>query len=177
MSGHKTENYFKVLIKVQEFLTLNPTLAIFDYEKAEQKAIKMAFPQIAVMGCFFHYSQVIRNNPYVRAKLQIGPLYNCVDFLLQALIKNAEKQKILRRNSKKDDVEWGFIKLLITLGLLPEHLIEEGFKLIKIMFQVEKYEKLNVFCKYYENTWIKGYTSFIFVFQTTTPYQQHNGTS
>lgn len=60
MQGRKTENYVHVLAKAADILKLQPTVAILDFEKAAQKALKIVFPDIKLTGCFFHYSQVMK---------------------------------------------------------------------------------------------------------------------
>lgn len=71
--------------------------------------------------------------------------------LLQALVHNAKKHKIL-----KDDQGHGAIKLLISLALLPVSLIEKGFYMIsKIIFVSCKH--LEPFFTYYYETWINGF--------------------
>lgn len=65
MKGRRTENYIAVLTKVKHIANLQPTLAICDFERAEQNAIKMVFPDVDVMGCFFHYSQVMQNKRHI----------------------------------------------------------------------------------------------------------------
>lgn len=62
MTGRKTEDYIQVLRKVANILNMQPNTIISDFEKAEQNALKIIFPQAEVIGCFFHYSKVIKNN-------------------------------------------------------------------------------------------------------------------
>jgi hypothetical protein len=38
---------------------LNPDIIITDYEKAMRNALRRVFPNAALVGCYFHYSQVI----------------------------------------------------------------------------------------------------------------------
>lgn len=62
MEGRKTENYVDILRTVVNIVKIEPEIAISDFEKAELKALKTVFPRAKVVGCFFHYSQVIKNN-------------------------------------------------------------------------------------------------------------------
>lgn len=62
MKNRKTENYVEVLKKVINIVNITPRIVILDFEKAERKAVQIVFPHAKIIGCFFHYSQVIRNN-------------------------------------------------------------------------------------------------------------------
>lgn len=68
MEGRKTENYVDVFKKVNNVIQIKPDIAMCDFEKAEQKALKIVFPGVKVIGCFFHYSQVIKMYDNVYAK-------------------------------------------------------------------------------------------------------------
>ncbi|XP_018364627.1 PREDICTED: uncharacterized protein LOC108762222 [Trachymyrmex cornetzi] len=115
------------ILKVNNILKLQLKIAVVDFEKVEQKALQIVFPNIKIVGCFFHYSQ--------------------------ALLDNAKKHKIFRRNQSDDELERGFIKLMIALVLLPANFIEEGFDLItKVIFNVEENEQLKTFINYYKRT-------------------------
>ncbi|XP_036148983.1 uncharacterized protein LOC114254812 [Monomorium pharaonis] len=106
MEGRTTQNYVNVLKKIKNILKINPDIAMSDFEKAEQKALRTVFPN-KIIG-YFHYSQ--------------------------ALVHNAEKHGILKND--KNGVGWGATKLLISLAFLPKKLIVEGFNLISgIIFQ------------------------------------------
>lgn len=62
MEGRKTNDYIEVLRKICNTVKLQPAIAIADFERAERKALEMVFPGIKVIGCFFHYSQVTKDN-------------------------------------------------------------------------------------------------------------------
>ena len=62
MEGRTTEDYVSVLRKITDIIDINPIKIISDYEKAEQNALQMVFPDAKLIGCFFHYSQVIKDN-------------------------------------------------------------------------------------------------------------------
>lgn len=61
MKGWKTDDYVDILRTVTNVVEIQPHIAICDFEKAEQKALKIVFPHAKVIGCFFHYSQVRKN--------------------------------------------------------------------------------------------------------------------
>ncbi|KYN29112.1 hypothetical protein ALC57_01454 [Trachymyrmex cornetzi] len=90
--------------------------------------------------------------------LKLQPKIAVIDFekaeqkaLQTALLDNAKKHKIFRRNQSDDELERGFIKLMIALALLPANFIEEGFDLIiKVIFNVEENEQLKTFINYYK---------------------------
>lgn len=62
MEGRTTQNYINVLKKIKNILKINPGITMSDFEKAEQKALRTVFPNTKIIGCYFHYSQVIKNN-------------------------------------------------------------------------------------------------------------------
>lgn len=75
-------------------------------------------------------------------------------FSLQALVQKADKFGLLR--GKEKELGWGAIRLFISLALLPEKLIEEGFEVISnIIFHNCKF--LQPFINYYKDTWINGF--------------------
>lgn len=61
MEGRTADDYVAVLHKVKEILQITPQTTISDFEKAERKALQTVFPTAKIIGCFFHYSQVIRS--------------------------------------------------------------------------------------------------------------------
>lgn len=101
-----------------------------------------------------------------------------IAFLLQALVKNADKYKIFKSAKDKEDSGWGAVKLLISLALLPAELIEEGFNIItKVIFNDCKC--FQPFFKYYEHTWLNGFKPESFcvyreVHRTNNISERHN---
>lgn len=61
MEGRTAENYIDIIREILDILKIEPDKVISDFEKAQQKALKTVFPNAKVLGCFFHYSQVIKN--------------------------------------------------------------------------------------------------------------------
>ncbi|XP_071653940.1 uncharacterized protein [Temnothorax longispinosus] len=152
MEGRTTDNYIDVLRKVTNVVKIAPDLAIADFEKAEQKALQTIFPNVKVIGCFFHYSQ--------------------------ALVHNADKHKILNPFQRPKKIGLGATKLLISLAFLPEQLVEEGFKIIDtIIFDDCKY--LQSFFNYYRDTWLNGFKPSLFcifkkLHRTNNVSERHN---
>lgn len=62
MEGRTTQNYVNVLNKIINILKIEPDIAMSDFEKAEQKSLRTVFPNAKIIGCYFHYSQVIKDN-------------------------------------------------------------------------------------------------------------------
>lgn len=60
MEGRQTKHYVDVLKAVINIVQIDPEIAVSDFEKAEHKALKIVFPNIKIIGCYFHYSQVIK---------------------------------------------------------------------------------------------------------------------
>lgn len=65
MEGRTVENYIDVLKKVIDVVKISPDIIMTDFEKAERNALQTIFPSAQVIGCFFHYSQVIKDNAYI----------------------------------------------------------------------------------------------------------------
>lgn len=93
-------------------------------------------------------------------------------------MKNAEKYHLVTRGPHENQLGWYFTKLLISLALLPDYLIIEGYKIITdIIF--EKNKNFSAFMKYYEKTWIKGFKPQLFsvykrVHRTNNITERHN---
>lgn len=104
------------------------------------------------------------------------PHFLHVTFLLQALVKNAEKYHI----TKDQKINWEIIKLFISLAFLPEELIKEGFILITQVILSGKHNKeMEKFIKYYENTWIhkfkpSSFSIFKHTHRTNNITERHN---
>lgn len=95
-------------------------------------------------------------------------------------MKNAQKYGVVTRGPRENQLGWHLTKLLISLALLPDHLIIEGFQIIThIIFDAKKNEKFNAFMKYYERTWIRGFKPQLFsvykrVHRTNNITERHN---
>ncbi|XP_071559329.1 uncharacterized protein [Temnothorax nylanderi] len=143
MQGRTTEDYTEVLSKICNIVQIHPSTAVADFERAERNALQIVFPGIKVIGCFFHYSQT--------------------------LVHNAKKHKILK--GEKKELGYGAVRLLISLALLPEALIEEGFSTISTVI-FANCEYLEPFFAYYSDTWIKGFKP-----ESFCVYKQYNRTN
>lgn len=101
--------------------------------------------------------------------------------LVLTLIHNAQRLKIIK-HKVECEIETNLIKLLTSLALLPEQLIEEGYNLIKdIIFDIQKNEKMSKFINYYYTTWIKGFKPISFCvykqpYRTNNITERHNKT-
>jgi len=71
MEGRNTGNYIDILRKVTNIIKIKPEIVISDFEKAQRKALKTVFPYAKIIGCFFHYSQVIENTHNNKHKMHI----------------------------------------------------------------------------------------------------------
>jgi len=129
MEGPTFNDYLNALRKVIHVIKLAPEIIISDFEKAERKVLQTIFPRAKVIGCFFHYSQAIKDNNIHNNKREIHVNFPYTVFLLQTLVHNIEKHNIVK-DDKKESV-WIAKKLLIFLAFLPEYLIEEAFEIIK----------------------------------------------
>ena len=64
MEDRTTEDYLSVLEQVKNTINIKPIKIIIDFERAERNALQTMFPDAKIIGCFFHYSQVIKDNTH-----------------------------------------------------------------------------------------------------------------
>ena len=130
----KTEDlYAIVLMKIREIIPeFSPKIAVSDFERAPRKVFSHHFPEINIIGCWFHFTQAIW-----RKSQLLG----------------------LALRYKTDQVFANWLRKLMALPLLPESEILGAFYLLeKEMFYHNEIEdqlikKLEV-C--YKKTWIIG---------------------
>ena len=96
-----TGGYLEIFQKLKE-LCPEFALSVFisDFEKALKRAVKTAFPNAKIMGCYFHYSQAI-----LRKVNNLG----------------------LKRLYRKNKIVQRVVRMLIQLALLPYNKIQQGF--------------------------------------------------
>lgn len=82
MEGRTAENYIDVLKKVIDVIKIQPDTVVSDFEKAERKALRTVFPTAKIIGCFFHYSQVIKHNNVLKNKYETYVNFPYIVFLL-----------------------------------------------------------------------------------------------
>lgn len=60
MEKRIAKNYIEILREIVRIVDVRPDTIISDFEKAERKALQSVFPNAKFIGCFFHYSQVLK---------------------------------------------------------------------------------------------------------------------
>lgn len=135
MTNRTTECYIDVFNFIEtKILKLGPNLFMTDFEGGLRKALAICFPNAALKGCWFHYTQALRKN--------------AIRFGLSALLKeNSIAKQILRS--------------LMCLPLLPPNKILEGYQCIKQCAADNRLMgKFRRFFGYFESYWLVQVTNF-----------------
>lgn len=128
-----TGTYLRVLqqLKIMQDGLAPPTI-ITDFEKALMNAFAQEFPNAAIQGCFFHFSQANYRN--IQKYPAIHNLYS----------NNAEANLM--------------IKKLTALSFIPPQDVVATFdELMEEDYFVQHEEELSDYTSYFERTWIGGY--------------------
>ncbi|XP_066602926.1 uncharacterized protein [Prorops nasuta] len=131
MKNRRTLDYLETFEYLKhDFTTLKPKLIMLDYEQAMSNAIQIAYPSVEITHCFFHFSQ--------------------------ALIKKAQKLKIISKTKNKLLYPERFliIRKLTLLALLPPAYVRGVFQQLKKDIQSQFGMFFEKYLKYYENFWI-----------------------
>src|SRR5699024_1104601 len=126
---NKTERtYEKLFRKLLELKpSLNPASIMSDFEKAAQNAIRTVFPNAAIIGCFFHFSQSIwkqiQHNPVI-----VNRHNNDEDFAIQ-------------------------LRQVAALAFVPTDKVIESFEWL-ITTDFFQNEELNELLDYFQRTWL-----------------------
>lgn len=75
-----------------------------DFEQAVISAIKDIFPNVPVLGCYFHFTQAIWRNA---KKAGLEALYNNRDFYVYGMIRKVSAMPLL----KKTDIEEAYLRI------------------------------------------------------------------
>lgn len=111
--------------------TLKPSSVVVDYEKAEIKAFKDAFPSIEIRGCHFHFSQAIFRQ--IQSFPDVFALYKDVD--------------------KPDNSR--HLRTLAAIALVPCRYVGDAYKaLAQADFWKDNEENLGDLLDYFEKTWL-----------------------
>ena len=137
----KTEaSYSAIFEKVREKITqlvphfnapLRWTYMMADFEQASINAFRTVFPQVRVVGCFFHHCQSIHR--YVSSRLHYKRLY---------------------------DEKGGFhsaVRRVMCLALLPQHEINDAFERLQDALPDDVSDLCQRFFQYYTETWLDGF--------------------
>ncbi|XP_044597330.1 uncharacterized protein LOC123273908 isoform X2 [Cotesia glomerata] len=133
MTNKSTECYQQIFQYIADnFENLKPKQSMSDHELAIRKTLKLVFPEIQVRTCYFHY--------------------------VQAVIKNAQKHKIIDTTIPVHEVPelYLILRRLKYLAILPSNLIIPTFQLIKSKCKENFGTFFDSYLDYYENQWIKS---------------------
>lgn len=106
---------------------LNPSAFMLDYEQASRQAIRQVYPESAVSGCYFHFTQAARKYA------------NGIKTLFALINANPEMSRVYHK--------------LLVLPLLPHYLINDAF--YHLESQSKDFGGLfQEFLRYFANQWI-----------------------
>ena len=102
----KTEElYSAVILKLLELIPgFSPRLAVSDFEKAPRNAFLYFFPQMKMIGCWFHFTQAIWKKTQI---LGLGKLY------------------------KTEEIYADWLRKLMVMPLLPQSEITSTFSVLE----------------------------------------------
>ena len=133
MQSKTEELYAIVLMKIREIIPeFSPKIAVCDFERAPRNVFSHYFPEINIIGCWFHFTQAIWKKTQL---LGLASRY------------------------KTDKVFANWLRKLMALPLLPESDILGAFSLLQqeIFYHNEIEDQLIKKLKvYYKKTWIIG---------------------
>ena len=131
---NKTEGlYSAIILKLLEHIPeFSPRLAVSDFEKAPRNAFMYFFPQMKMIGYWFHFTQAIWKKTQI---LGLGKLY------------------------KTEEIYADCFRKLMVMPLLPQSEIRITFSVLEAqVFELcgTDIELVNKFKKYIKKTWILG---------------------
>lgn len=121
------ENVFKFI--EEKVFKLQPAQFMSDFENGLRKAISNCFPDTPLYGCWYHYCAAVRR------RLMTLNMYRVIT----------------------DDHAGSVIyRMLLSLPLLPQERILDGFEFIKLKARgAGLFKTFKVFFKYFNEFWVK----------------------
>lgn len=107
-----------------------------DYEKAMRNAIAMVYPDSELRCCWFHYCQAVKKNA------------SKINGFIGVIRADKTKMEIYRK--------------LMCLPLLPVHLIQSGFSLLKTKASPIKDAKFCKFIEYFDRQWMQRVSIYFY---------------
>lgn len=112
---------------------MKPKEMMTDFENGMRKAVKQCWRGCTLRGCWFHYCRAIDKR-----------------------IRKQKLLKLLRKNINASRIR----KSLMSLPLLPEESLVDGYKLIKkFARKTGLFKRFSKIFKYFEKYWLKQVTS------------------
>lgn len=132
MTNKTTAAYQDVFKFVEEKLfMLEPTLTMTDYEDGLRTAIKNHWPNCEIRGCEFHFKQAVQRKCKVLPKI--------------------------RRLLKKSFYSRKIKNMLMSIALLPENKIKDGYKYVQNYAKEKKLDaEFTELFSYFERQWLRG---------------------
>lgn len=137
MSNKKAATYTAVFKYFDSIYSLQPTSIITDFENGMRKALKLCYPSIRLNGCWFQFCYALR--------------------------RKALKLK-LHKSIYQDEGGNLIFYQIKCIPLLPESLVETGFKIVKKNARkIGIYKRFSQLFKYFETYWLKVVSYFIHI--------------
>lgn len=109
-------------------MKLNPEVVLIDFEKAAQNAYEHHFPNVRLIGCFFHFGQALFK--YLKDECKLSSEYQA-----------------------NDDLKMWF-KSVNALALLPPGKVAEAW--VNLDDTRPEYANIEQFCNYFVEIWLEG---------------------
>lgn len=130
LTTRKTANSYAALFKYIEknLMLLKPAEIMTDFEEGLRLGCKRSWPNFILRGCWFHLCRAL-----IRKSNKLG---------MKKLIKSTPLAKFI-------------LKALMSLPLLPNDKLVEGYDIIKEFALKQNLPQFPVFFKYFEDYWLK----------------------
>lgn len=130
---NKLESSYRCVFQYidENIFKLKPTVFITDYEAAIKKALRIVYPGVKLIGCWFHYCQALRRNTSKKFR-----------HLLLFIRQSKQASRVYHK--------------FMALPLLPDHLIQKAFEQLKLsIYLFDREKKFETFVNYFEKQWLK----------------------
>lgn len=131
LTTRKTEECYTAVFKfiTKKLFKMRPNLVMVDYENGLRASIRKCWPRVQIRGCWFHYCKAINRR-----------------------CRKHNMTKLLKKNSGAKKIK----KALMSLPLLPEDKIIEGYESIKKLARKKRlFKRFSSIFSYFESFWLR----------------------
>lgn len=129
MTNKRTDSYEMIFGYIEaNIFKFQPSLFMADFEGGLRKAIMRYFPGVDIRGCWYHYSVAIRRR-----------------------LMNLNMHRVIT----DDHMGWMIYRMFLSIPLLPQERILDGFNYIKrVSRENHLYQEFKKFFQYFNDFWI-----------------------
>lgn len=130
MTDKRTDSYEMIFKYIEDnIFKFQAALFMADFEAGLRKAIMRYFPGVSIRGCWYHYSAAIRRR-----------------------LMNLHMHRVIT----DDPVGWMIWRMFLSIPLLPQERILDGFNFIKkVARENHIFQEFKKFFRYFNDFWIK----------------------